>query len=109
MLVVSPLLALMMDQVAAITALGLTSTLVSDKESTPLAFEQKKNFSSMAVSVTPTMVEEASSPRGSDAILFSCKTAGLAFFSGCSDDEGESIFVTTVQIFSILSSLLPRL
>ena len=40
-LVVSPLLALMMDQVAAITALGLTSTLVSDEESTPLALRGK--------------------------------------------------------------------
>lgn len=36
-LVVSPLIALMKDQVSAITSIGLTATLVSDKESTPSA------------------------------------------------------------------------
>ena len=32
MLVVSPLIALMRDQVAAITAMGITATYISDKE-----------------------------------------------------------------------------
>lgn len=36
-LVVSPLIALMKDQVSAITSIGVTATLVSDKESTPSA------------------------------------------------------------------------
>lgn len=36
-LVVSPLIALMKDQVSSITAIGLTATVISDKESTPTA------------------------------------------------------------------------
>ena len=52
-LVVSPLLALMKDQVAAITALGLTAAMVSDKESTPLALRvgiKKGNFQIVLIS-----------------------------------------------------------